>query len=224
MQTWPCTNEKCLNELKEWLESYDDDEEAARELHHCAMKDCHNVVWCEKGLACTICEKWYCIGCWQHSGKHEDDETWTCDYCLNPPIEKKSDNLDWPCDDPECLAEFKSMIDDHNRDMLDHCTTQNCHGTYFTSEGALCLNCAFWHCENCICNNDDGLYCPSCRGVGLVPPIPPSTDRCWICSDEPDPVMNLRIVCASCDSWCCENCWKNEEKNGAWYCPACRDN
>lgn len=40
----------------------------------------------QKGMDCQICKRWFCAGCYQHTGElvsHCDlDEVWTCDNCF----------------------------------------------------------------------------------------------------------------------------------------------
>jgi hypothetical protein len=73
---WCCSDPQCLAERDNWDDENDD-------LVHCSTENCHGVVWTEKGLQCTSCEKWYCICCWQNTGKFDDDDDdkWFCDAC-----------------------------------------------------------------------------------------------------------------------------------------------
>ena len=40
----------------------------------------------QKGMDCSNCARWFCAGCYQHTGDlvshYELDEAWTCDDCF----------------------------------------------------------------------------------------------------------------------------------------------
>ena len=73
---WCCSNPQCLEERDQW-------ETDNTELVHCATENCHGVVWTEKGLRCNECGQWYCMFCWQNTGKFDpnDDDEWYCSEC-----------------------------------------------------------------------------------------------------------------------------------------------
>lgn len=89
---WRCNDIECQKERDKW-EIVDDSD-----LEHCGTTGCHTVVWTEKGERCGGCERWFCMYCWQNSGKriYDDydvddpadtiylgDSLWYCDSCLS---------------------------------------------------------------------------------------------------------------------------------------------
>lgn len=80
--SWICGDAACLAARDEWAtgtgEKVGND---SVEIVHCATEHCHGVVWTEKGAGCELCNKWYCMTCWQSKGRFTQDNCYIGPCC-----------------------------------------------------------------------------------------------------------------------------------------------
>jgi hypothetical protein len=73
--------------------------ESTEGIDHCAVANCHGVVWkLVKGWPCKSCKAWFCMTHWQTTGDFGDNNSYTCQTCTaaataKPKTSKRQEQL-----------------------------------------------------------------------------------------------------------------------------------
>lgn len=74
------------------------------------------------------------------------------------------------CTRKECLEEYKEMVDNFDKDCIDHCSNPDCHNIYWNEDnGGVCEYCGKPLCGDCWGENqgdEEDAYCKECMKEG----------------------------------------------------------